>query len=354
VVIQPVFSDLFNNQRDEPVDLVFSTGAPIPETALAGFVQDGLTLEPMDGVRVEATRRVDGTTYVAMTDTAGFFALRYVPAGAYDMRAWLDQDRDRLPDFFEAQDSTELAIGFQDTAVVELAVLPRDTTPANLTRAEAIDSTKVRLTFDDHIAPDGVTGTARVYEMETDRQVAELPLRHGSRLDSLLAAERVVADSIAAAAELDARVDSLMQDSLALDSLGIDRLALDSLRLDTLALDSLVRARIAAGAAPPDSAGPAGAAQQGRARPAGGRPAREGPPVPSRDLFIVFPAPLSPGTEYRVEVEGVTNIQGVPGGGGSDEFETPRAPEPPAEVPPDTASAAGASRDPPGTGPQVR
>lgn len=323
VVIQPVFSDLFNNQRREPVDLVFSTGAPIPETAVAGFVQDGLTLEPVPDVRIEATRRIDATTYLAVTDTAGFFALRYMPAGAYDLRAWLDQDRDREPDFFEPQDSTQLAMGFQDTTVIELAVLPGDTTPANLARAEAIDSTKIRLTFDDHFPPGEVAGTARLYDVADDRLVAELPLWHGSRLDSLRAAEQAAADSAAAEAARQAEADSLAADTLAVDTLLLDTLGAEPEAIDTAA-------------APP-----------GRPRPVAPPRAqlptgRTGPPLPSRELFVVLPAPMRPGAEYRVEVVGVTNIQGVPGGGGSDDFTAPEPP-PAAEATPDTANVPGAT-----------
>ena len=324
VVVQPVYSDLFGNARQEPIDLVFSTGAPIPETAVAGFVEDGLTLEPVAGARIEAMRRPDSTPYVAATDTAGFFALRYVPTGEYDIRAWLDQDGDREADFREAQDTADLAIGSRDTTIMELALLPRDSTPPVLARATAIDSTKIRLAFDDFFQTGPVAGTAVVYDTLGTRIPIEGRLLHGSRLDSLLAVERARADSLRA---------------LTADSAG--GVAADSLRpppLDTLRGDTLPRERIGVdsmiappGRPAPDTGGVAVTAMNRRA----------GPPRPSRDLVLVLQAPLPPGP-YRVEVRGVVNIRGLTGGGTVRlEMPEPATPEPAAGAAADTAVGGG-------------
>jgi hypothetical protein len=307
VVIQPVFADLFNNRRQEPVDLVFSTGAPIPETAVGGFVHDGLTLEPVVDARIEALHRGDSTTYVGAADTAGFFALRYLPAGEYRVLAWRDQNRDRVPDFFEAQDSTPLTLAAPDTSLLELALLPGDTTPPVLGSAQPVDSLRIRLLFDDHFAPGDVAGMATVYDLTNDRFVAEVPLLHGARLDSLLAAEQAVADSLAA---LEAARAAIAQG----DTLPPDTLPSDTARVVPPGVD--------AAAAPPET-------------PAA--PRAPGPPLPSRELIVVLPLPVIPGVLYRVEVAGVTNIQGVAGGGGTAQFEAPERQVPPAaEPPPDT------------------
>jgi hypothetical protein len=307
VTILPVFSDLFRNQRQEPVELVFSTGAPIPETAVGGFVADRLTGQPVPFARVEARRRIDGLSYVAVSDTAGFFAIRYAPAGAYDVRAWLDQDGDRIADFFEARDSATAALAFQDTLVLELALLPGDSTPARLARAEPLDSTRIELLFDDYFEPGPVEGDAWVYRLPDSAFVTAGQLIHGSRLDSIRAAEQAVADSI-------------------------QRAAADTLPADTIPADS------AAERAPPRAAGPAGRGLPGpggRERTTQALAEGQGP-LPTRELIVELPEPLVAGGSYYVLVGNVTNIRGIPGGGGSARF---RVPEPE----PDSAGTAGPS-----------
>ncbi|MFO7893009.1 MAG: carboxypeptidase-like regulatory domain-containing protein [Longimicrobiales bacterium] len=316
VVVRPVYSDLFGNQRQEPVELVFSTGAPITESALAGFVTDRITGRAEADARVEATRRIDGQRYVAVTDTAGFFAMRFAPAGAYDLKSWRDQDRDREPDFFEAQDTAEAAIGVTDTAVVELALLPMDTTPARLARVEAVDSSKLRLVFDDYFAPGPVSGSARLYLLpDTTLVTSGGRLFHATRLDSILAAEAAVAAARDSARREEAVRDSLraLRDSLAAlpDSLRPPGDTLpDTVVTDTGArLPDTVRAR----GADPSGAGPAG--QESKSQP-----------LPSQELILVLPGVLTPDTTYYVEVEGVVNIRGLPDGGGAAPFRSPTAP----------------------------
>jgi hypothetical protein len=304
VEVLPVLRDLFNNVREEPVELVFSTGPPIPETALAGFVEDRLTGQAVRGARVEATHDDSRHTYVVLSDSVGFFALRHVPEGRYEVQAWLDQNRNRIRDFAEPQDSARFTLAAQDTLVLELELLPRDTIPARLARVTPSDPTKFQLAFDDYFAPapGPVPGAARIYRLEDSTYVAEGMLFHATSLDSLRAAE----EALAAAAR------------------------------DTLAADTLVTDPDPEAAAPP--APPA-------RRPEAPRPGRAAAqprgPLPSRDLIVLLEAPLEPDTRYFVVVEGVINIQGVPGGGGTASFRTaatarpPADPAPPGDPPPD-------------------
>lgn len=309
VVLLPVLRDLFNNVVEEPVELVFSTGAPIPETALAGFVEDRLTGRSMDGVRIEATHGDDGHTYVALTDTAGFFALRHVPAGAYDLKGWVDQNRNRVADFSEPQDSARFALADGDTVVVELQLLPRDTTPARLLRAEPMDSIMVELGFDDYFEPGPMDGNAAVYRLADSTFVADGTLFHATKLDSLREAEReaarAAADTLPAAAEQDTAVAEL-----------------------------------------PDPPPPV--RREDRQEPR--RPAPpDRPRLPSRELILVLPEPLEPETRYYVQVSDVTNIHGVSGGGGTAAFRTPQAPRPEETVPPpDEATPPPDDATPPG------
>jgi hypothetical protein len=298
VEVLPVIRGLFNNQRDEPVELVFSTGPEIPETAVAGLVEDRLTGRAVGGARIEARNAETDLAYLTVTDTAGFFALRHIPAGSYDIRAWLDRNRDRMVDFGEPQDSATLTLAVQDTAVLEMALLPRDTTPARLARATPLDSTKIELAFDDYFdaASGRVPGSARVYRQEDSTLVAEGTLFHRTQLDSLRAAERQAAEAAA-----------------------------DT----TQAQDVPPEASI------PDAIPPG--AERRRTGPPGQPPRSAREParaLPARELVVLLPEPLQHETRYFVVVEGVTNIQGVAGGGGTAPFRTAA---PPAEPTPDAA-----------------
>ncbi len=329
VVIQPVFRDLFGNQRQEAVDLVFSTGAPITESALAGFVTDRLTGRIVADARVRATRRIDGEQYVAVSDTGGFFALRFVPAGAYDIQSWIDQDRNREPDFFEAQDTADTAIGVGDTAVVELAVLPMDTTPARLARVEPIDSSRLRLVFDDYFAPGPVAGEARLYLLpDTTLVTTSGRLIHITRLDSILAAEEAVRAARDSALAAVAREDSIraLRDSLEAlpDSI---RPSADSSR--TLLGETVAVPRDTGAARParPGQLRPPGADRQQRRPEQARRPAQQQArgeePLPAQELVLLLPGTLTPDTTYYLEVDGVVNIREVPRGGGAAPFRSP-------------------------------
>lgn len=297
VEVLPVVRDLFNNVRRESVELVFSTGPEIPETALAGFLEDRLTARPVAGARVEARHHDDERTYVALTDSAGFFALRHIPPGDYDLVGWLDQNRNRVVDFAEPQDRQTLHLAEADTVVLELELLPQDTTPARLLRAAVIDSTKVELGFDDHFEPGPVGGTARVYRAEDSTFVAEGELFHATKLDSLRQADR---EAERAAADAEEAAEAEVE--------GVE--------------PQVPRERPARPDARPR-------------REAPGAPARG--PLPARDLILLLPAPLEPRTNYFIEVSGVTNIHRIPGGGGRANLRTPAPPDPPPdeEPPPD-------------------
>ncbi len=225
--------------------------------------------------------------------------MQYMPAGSYDLVAWSDDDRDREVDFFELQDSTDIAVGSADTAVATVALLPQDTTPAQLARAEPLDSLTIRLLFDDYFAAGPVTGTARVYLLPDSVPGPNGDLVHSTILDSIRSgradsAGAVTADTVAGAPA------------------------------DTVAPDE-----------PEERAQPGERAARGREpgpRTGPGRNEPEEPALPSRELIFLPHAPLLPDTAYVIRVRGVTNIRGVAGGGGTAAFVTPAPP------PPDTAA----------------
>src|SRR5262245_26676562 len=104
VIIKPGSQDRVNNARREPTELVVSTGPELLPTAIAGLVSDRITGRPLAEMRVVAFLPADTQTVNAtVTDTAGFFGLRYLPLGQYMVQAYEDRNRNGRPDFFEKQ-----------------------------------------------------------------------------------------------------------------------------------------------------------------------------------------------------------------------------------------------------------
>lgn len=303
IVVDPVIQDLFGNTRTDPIDLVFSTGSPIPATTLAGQVLDRLTGKPVQGARVEATHRVDSLTYVATTDTAGLFAMRHIPAGEYDVRAYLDRIPNRLVDFSEPVDSGAVTMSATDTTIVWFAVLPGDTTPARVTGANAPDTTHVKVRLDDFLDP-------------------AVPLE-GVRIELLLLPDSSL--TVAAEAmhvhEYEALVASR---KAALDSAGV-------------APDSVGGLPDSGGAAAGGAAAGADtAAAPGERASAGGASRDTAAPLPVREFVAVPTSPLPPATRFVIRVDGIRNIHGLVGGGGTAEFATPARPASPDTVPADS------------------
>ncbi|SUZ81007.1 uncharacterized protein METZ01_LOCUS33861, partial [marine metagenome] len=88
VTVQPVVQDLFRNAMVGAFEFIFSTGAEMTPTVLAGSIIDRITGEPVQGARitarVEGAPEVEGSddlvipTHVAVSDVSGVYAFRYV------------------------------------------------------------------------------------------------------------------------------------------------------------------------------------------------------------------------------------------------------------------------------------
>lgn len=304
IVVHPVVQDLFGNTRPDPVDLVFSTGAPIPGTTLAGQVLDRITGKPVRDARVEAVHLADSTTYVAVTDTAGLFALRHIPSGEYTVRAYVDQIPNRQIDFPEPFHSAEVSIGAADTAVVQFALLSQDTTAARVTSASAPDSTHVRIRLDDYLDPEVPLDGIRVelYVLPDTSFAGTAKAMHVHEFEALVARRKAAEDSIAAR-------DSTAAPDAAARGSGTAR--------DSTAV------RSAAGA--PDAAR---GLVEGTGRAEAATAQADTARLPSREFVAVPATPLPPETRFLVRVEGVRNIHGLDGGGGTAEFTTPARPAP--------------------------
>lgn len=312
LTVRPVIEDMFGNSLQEPYELFFSTGPEFTSNVVAGSVVDRLSGEFLPDARVDAVVAGSDIVHTSLTDTAGIFALRYLPAGEYQVTAYLDLNRNGEADFNEPQGTRPAPLRgtaeATDTAIVlDVALLPKDTTAARLTRVVVEDSISLRVSTDDYLDPelplddvrvrissdsvDGPQAMAVLYEHEVEV--------FRSALADSLARARAMADSIAQEQTAGGSVESPEGDSTAVSD---------------------------SAAAPPE-------AEQGRPADAGGggdEPGEEEPerPRPQQTLFVILDGELVPGVLYEAELEGITNINGVAEGGGTITFTRPIPPPP--------------------------
>ena len=272
--IQTMISDLFGNTLREPFELVFSTGPePVP-TVVAGSVTDRISGQAQS-IRVDAvlstgaTETEDAEVYPSRSDQDGIFTLRFLPPGRYRLRAFEDRNRNGEPDFGEPQaQTTALLNAAGDTAIYELETLAGDSTAARVTEVAVTDSVTVQVTLDDYLDP--------------DRPLNDIQVTFGPADDSLAVGPVPVTEQV----------------------------------LHAFQHEALLRDRAAAAAADTSTGVPAGRVP---VSPLANRAANSGPPPPPRPqqtFFVITGAPLPPGVELEVRVARVTNINGVPGGGG--------------------------------------
>ena len=314
ITVLPWLQDRYQNTMEVPFDLFFSTGPDFEPNLVAGLASDGLTFEPVGEYRVDARAEGREEHLSAMADTAGIFSFPFLPSDAYTLVAYEDTNRDGEPGFNEVQDSVRVTVAPGDTLVLaDFLLLEPDSTAAVLTDADAVDSVTVRLTFDDYVDPeaplDGVEATVTAAE-------------GGGVLDIV---------EVLHLAEWEAREpappppDSAAQQDLPPDSAAVQD---PDPPPDSVAAGDPADDPAAGQAVSPDSAV---------------APADEGPTLPARELVLLLSTALVPEEIYEVDMGGVTNVNGLSGGGGVVELSVPAAPSPPdpdPPVPPDGDPAA--------------
>jgi hypothetical protein len=196
VVLLPGVTDRHGNRRLTPAELVFSTGPPIPPTAIAGFVIDRITGRPATNrVVILASSRADSTSYRTVTDSAGFYALQNLPTGTYGLSAFLDQNENREREPNEPA-SAGVAVTLNrdtDTIPQTLTLVPADTSPPRLQQAVVRDSLQVVITTDDYLDPAADLSLVELSLLQVPDSVA-VPGGQLMTLDSLRAL-RTPADS---------------------------------------------------------------------------------------------------------------------------------------------------------------
>lgn len=283
VRVEPTVSDLFGNRLAGPLELIFSTGPAIPDTRLSGTVRDRVSASHQAGARVEAILTPDSLVYATVTDSTGTWLLRAIPPGEYRIRAYLDANRNRELDPFEARDSAAATVRGTVGEALRLALLLPDGTPPVPGEARAVQD-GVEVTFDDYLDPTQNLAPANVrITGPGGAEIAVTSVRTGSSPPALPASPDPTAADTAA----------------------------DTTAADTTAVDSTVAAADSTAA---DTAPAAAAA--------------------TRTLRITTQSPLAPETMYRVVVTGIRNLNGLVGGG-EVSLTTPAAapPAPPSRTP---------------------
>jgi hypothetical protein len=149
----PGLADLRGNRRKDGATILFSTGTDFPPYSILGRVFDWETEHVANGAYIEAISRVDTTlAYVTATDTAGQFDIGPLPAGAYLVRAVIDQNSNRAIDRGEKWDTATVSV-VNVRPTVELDAIQRDSVPPAFGDVRVDDSVTVRVAFDKPIDP---------------------------------------------------------------------------------------------------------------------------------------------------------------------------------------------------------
>lgn len=347
--VLPVIQDMFGNALQEPFELFFSTGPEFTPNVVAGSIIDRLSGEPLRDARVDAAVAESDVVHTAVTDSAGIFAMRYLPAGDYVVSAYLDRNRNAQPDFTEPQGTRPAPLdgdgeAADTTIVLEVALLARDTTSARLARVNVEDSISLTVSLDDFLDPEFPLDDVRVV-LTSDSVDAPGPLAvlhqheaeaYRSVLADSIAREQAVRDSVA-----QAQADSVAQaqaDSAA-------QAQADSLAQPEAAQEDTAAAAGPDTPAPPEAETDPAPAEQEAAGPGEEEQER---PTAQQSFIVILDGVLVPEVLYEIEISNITNINGVGEGGGTVAFTRPAPPPPPEDTTQAAADSVPGDTIPPG------
>jgi len=295
VRVLPVVQDLFQNRMVAPFELVFGTGMGFSQGAIVGIVHDRITGRPVEGVRITARQANVGGSYlplfISRTDSIGIYAMRWMVQGDYDLVAYTDVNRNLEADAFEPIGLGRASLGREDTTLVSLTILLPDTTPAVVGRVEVADSATLRVTLDDFVAQEDPLDAVNVVVTSDSAAAPDVigVIHDGEYQDTLQAREEAAqAAEAAEAAEVAA---------------------------------AAVEADTTAEGAPPPVAAPL------EETPAEEPSASEPPEtLPKQEFYVLLADSLDFDVQYVVRIEGITNVNGLGGGAGSDTIVRPTPP----------------------------
>ncbi|MEE8560421.1 MAG: Ig-like domain-containing protein [Gemmatimonadota bacterium] len=179
-------ADLLGNRTDEPIEIIFSTGPPVPDTRVSGTVTQRVGGGAVTDARILFFNVAgDSIPYTAVTERGGEFELNTLPPDDYWAFAFSDLNRDLLLQrLFEPYDSVHLQLEPAGVEALTFRMVEPDTTPPVLARVQAVEDSLLRLEFDDYLDPDQDLGVVIVSVREErtgrSREVAGMRLEPGS------------------------------------------------------------------------------------------------------------------------------------------------------------------------------
>ncbi len=304
VTVLPVIQDRFRNTMLDAFEWVFTTGPEFQANALAGEVWDRVSGDPVPALDVFAVSD-DSVRYVARTDSLGLFVMRYLPLGEYQLRSFDDRNRNDVADPFEIQGVGErLSLGATDTTLTSFWVMVPDTTPPQFARAEKVDSSTLRLIFDDALDPDqNLEGIVIGMYRDSGNTPGVLQALHPYQYDARV-------DSLAEARAAEARADPEAVQEPPVDTGGVEL--------------------------PVVAPTPRGVVPQSRQGPTQREFLPDGRRVPKPEVVLLLRGVIEGGSLYTVRLGPVTNISGLTSEPAEGVFRLPADALPP---PPDTAVA---------------
>ena len=193
VTVLPGLADLRGNARKEPVTVVFSTGATIPTSRVAGSAFDWVAGRAAPSARIEATIPPDTLlAFVTVADSSGRFELGRLNPGTYSVIGYGDANNNFGRDPREPYDS--VLVNLRDSARVELYMFVHDTIAPRIAEVASRDSITLELTLDRPMDPRQRLDTSLLRLRAPDSTdvplAAVFPLADFSRLQDSLARMR--------------------------------------------------------------------------------------------------------------------------------------------------------------------
>jgi hypothetical protein len=231
VTLLPGVTDLRNNRLDSGRTVIFTTGGPIPDTRLSGYVLNWDSHTVGAGAIIEAMLLPDSLTYVTNADSAGAYLLEALPRGTYLISGGIDANRNLRRERREPFDTIAVTVDGQLEHVFWAFV--QDSMGPQVRNTEYIDSLTFRLSFNQKIEPaDSVPHSIQVWALPDTTPVNLGTILTRAGYDSLGAAEQAARDSLAAL------IDSTTADSVAADTTadvsGVVGLPQEAAKQDTL------------------------------------------------------------------------------------------------------------------------
>ena len=266
VTVLPIVRDLFQNTMPYPFEFLFSTGPEMIANVAAGTVIDGITLRPSSGAKVIASTdslsldlsSEDNLKHLAIPDSSGVYAFRYLPSGSYFVTAFVDENRSDSPEATEPMAGVRLDIQTNDTVFADMRMLRPDSTPPVLNALGVIDSMTLLVEFDDYLDP------------------KQFPLQNARATFSSDSTNLAEISEIWDEYQFDARREALRNNS---------RDTLLEAQVDSIVFST------------EDSS--------------------MDPRVPSRNVYLLLPEPIRVGITYEVTISGLMNVNGIGPGGGT-------------------------------------